>query len=118
MFKRLPIGITSAPEHLQKRISQILEGVVGVIVHLDDILVWGATKKEYNKRLRDVFQRLQEAGFTLEDKKSVFNVTSVKFLGHILDGEGVHPDPSKVEAISMMPHPTSQSDVRRLLGMI
>ena len=38
-FHRLPFGITSAPEHLYKRMLSILSGVEEVLCMMDDILV-------------------------------------------------------------------------------
>ena len=45
-FNRLPFGITSAPEHFQRRMSQILGDLEGVICLVDDILVSGKTPAE------------------------------------------------------------------------
>jgi len=118
MFKRLPMGITSAPEHFQKRISQILEGIPGVVVHVDDILVNGSTKKEHDTRLREVLKRLQQAGITLCIRKCKFGVPEVTFLGHRLTANGIYPDPGKVEAITKMKAPENVTEVRRITGMV
>jgi len=59
-FHRLPFGITSAPEHFQHRMSEILSGLDGVVCMMDDILVHGKTQEEHDERLRKVLQRLQE----------------------------------------------------------
>ena len=50
-YKRLPFGISSAPEHFQKRISQLIDGVDGVLCHADDVLVTGRDWAEHNERL-------------------------------------------------------------------
>ncbi|GBN91087.1 hypothetical protein AVEN_264704-1 [Araneus ventricosus] len=50
-FQRLSFGISSAPEHFQRRMSQMLEGIPGTICHMDDILIWGSTKEEHDQRL-------------------------------------------------------------------
>ncbi|GBN88735.1 Transposon Ty3-G Gag-Pol polyprotein [Araneus ventricosus] len=44
-FQRLSFGISTAPEHFQRRMSQMLEGIPGTICHIDDTLIWGSTKK-------------------------------------------------------------------------
>ncbi|GBN71415.1 hypothetical protein AVEN_10637-1 [Araneus ventricosus] len=44
-FQRLPFGISSAPEHFQRRMSQMLEGIPGTICHMDDILNGDLLKK-------------------------------------------------------------------------
>jgi len=51
-FHRLPFGITSAPEHFQKRMLSILSGVEGVLCMMDDVLVHGKTQEEHDSRLQ------------------------------------------------------------------
>ncbi len=116
-FQRLPFGITSAPEHFQRRMSEILSGVSGVVCMVDDVLVHGQTKQEHDDRLREVLQRLQDAGVTLNAEKCVFAQNKVKFLGHVIDETGIKPDPDKVFAIQKVPPPGNVGDVRRFLGM-
>lgn len=53
-FKRLPFGITSAPEIFQRQMSELLKGHTGVVVVMDDVLVFGTTKEEHDKRLSRV----------------------------------------------------------------
>ena len=43
-FNRLPFGITSAPEHFQKRMTELLGDLQGVVCLIDDVLVHGSTK--------------------------------------------------------------------------
>ena len=50
-FKRLPFGISSAPEHFQKRISQLIDGIDGVLCHADDVLVTGKDRAEHDDKL-------------------------------------------------------------------
>ena len=68
-FRRLPFGISSAPEHFQKRMSAILEGLEGVLRQMDDILVFEVTQIQHDKRIREVLKRLQLAKVTLNTKK-------------------------------------------------
>ena len=90
-FNRIPFGISSAPEIITRTISQILEGVDGVICHMDDILLYASNEATHDERLREVLGRLQEAGLTLNEKCE-FNKTSIRLLGHIIDSSGVHAD--------------------------
>ncbi|XP_049335604.1 uncharacterized protein LOC125802248 [Astyanax mexicanus] len=68
IFNRLPFGIVSAPEHFQRRMSQLLENYDGVICHADDILVFGQDKMEHDLCLHQVLQKLQSEGLTLNEK--------------------------------------------------
>ena len=117
-FHRLPFGITSAPEHFQCRMSEILNGIPGVVCMMDDVLIHGTTLQEHDGRLRQVLERLQEAGVTLNKEKCRFAVTTVKFLGHVIDQSGIRPDPDKVNAIQKVRTPGTVGEVRRFLGMI
>ncbi|VDI83090.1 Hypothetical predicted protein [Mytilus galloprovincialis] len=68
-FLRMPFGIKSAQEVFQKRVSQLFENLKGVETDIDDILVWGTTRKEHDDRLRSVLNRCQEVGLTLNAEK-------------------------------------------------
>ena len=81
-FRRLPFGISSAPEFFQKIFFQILEGLPGVANHIDDILIWGETIQEHDTRLRAVLQRLNQNNITLNASKCQFCVQETTFLGH------------------------------------
>ena len=116
-FNRLPFGITSAPEHFQRRMSVILRDLDGVVCLIDDILVHGKTQQEHDERLRAVLKRLAEVGLTLNQEKCAFSQKQVKFLGQILTAEGIQSDPDKIAAIVGMREPTTIKELRRFLGM-
>ena len=118
MFRRLPYGISSAPEHFQKRMDKELTGLQGVLCHMDDILVIGKDKQEHDERLTKVLNRLQDSGITLNKDKCVFATNKLHYLGQVIDPDGIKKDPAKVKAIIEMPEPKDVPDVRRFLGMV
>ena len=61
--------------------------------------------------------RLKQANLTLKLSKCVFAVPRIEYLGHVLDGEGIHPQTSKFKAITSFPAPKTVKQVRRFLGM-
>lgn len=107
-FNRLPFGITSAPEHFQQRMSLIL----------DDVLIWGMSQEEHDKRLHSVLARLQKAGITLNLEKCELNRTEVNSLGHRISASGVKPDPEKTSAVLDMREPSNVSELCSFLGMV
>ncbi|XP_065177704.1 uncharacterized protein K02A2.6-like [Sycon ciliatum] len=117
-FKRLPFGIASAPEMFQRVVSDILAGLPGVIVYIDDILVFGSSQEEHDRRLAAVRQRLEAANLRLNADKCQLSKSSVKYIGHWLSGTGVAPDGEKLQAIADMAMPKSLQDVQRFLGMV
>ena len=64
-FKRLPFGLTSASEIFQRRMTELLEGIDGIVVTQDDILVSGGTMAEHDERLNKVLRVVSDAGLTL-----------------------------------------------------
>ena len=116
-FHRLPFGITSAPEHFQRRMTEVLAGLEGVVCMMDDILVHGKTQEEHDDRLDKVLHRLQEVGLTLNRRKCHFSKPQVKFLGQLVDHDGIRPDPDKVRAVQEVRPLQNTGDVRRFLGM-
>jgi hypothetical protein len=116
-FERLPFGISSAPEIFQRTMSSILKDCDGVICHMDDILVHGVNQQQHDERLRQVLRTLRDAGVTLNNKCE-FSMSSITFLGHVIDGGSLKPDLRKVEAITKFPTPTCVADLQRFNGMV
>lgn len=84
---------------------------------IDDVLVFAASQEEHDSRLRAVLLRLEEAGATLNVGKCEFDKKKVKFLGHIIDKDGIRADPEKTSALVKMAAPQSVSDLRRFMGL-
>eukprot|EP00117_Sycon_ciliatum_P007145 scpid59914/ scgid0554/ Retrovirus-related Pol polyprotein from transposon 17.6; Protease; Reverse transcriptase; Endonuclease len=116
-YTRLPFGISSAPEYFQKQMSDLLSDLPGNICMMDDVLTFGSTLEEEVDNLRPALARLQSAGVTLNSEKCQFHATSIKFLGHVIDGCGIRPDPDKIHAIQELSPCSDVHSVRRLLGM-
>ncbi|UYV67908.1 hypothetical protein LAZ67_5002467, partial [Cordylochernes scorpioides] len=117
-YCRMPFGISLAPEYFQRVMSIILQGMDGVMCYLDDILIFASDSKTHDRILRLVLRKLKEAKVTLNKAKCVFGVPRINFLGHLLDEDGIRPDPAKIEAVAKMPAPTDVHGVRRFLGMV
>ena len=116
-FNRLPFGISSAPELFQRRMRKLLEGLKGVVCLMDDVLVFGATNDEHDIRLVAVLERLETAGVTLNPAKCEFSRDSVKFLGHMVDKDGIQAEQARRQRSSKWKrHATSE--VRRFMGMV
>ncbi|UYV82094.1 K02A2.6-like [Cordylochernes scorpioides] len=117
-FKRIPFGITSAPEIFQRKMTQLLGNIEGVVCFMDDIVVYGSSLEEHNERVRQVLKKIQEEGMTLNPEKCQFGVKTVKFLGHILSSEGLFIDEEKLDAITKMEAPRSTKELKSFLGMV
>lgn len=98
--------------------ENLLQGTEGVVVYLDDILVSGATEQEHMMRLEEVLGRLERAGLRVQKSKYLFGAPSVEFLGHKVDGEGLHPLADKVEAVVKAPSPQNAKQLKAYLGLL
>ena len=116
-FHKLPFGICSAPEHFQKRMSQILAGLKGVLCQMDDVLVFGNDKAEHDARLAAALDRIRDGGVTLNREKCEFEKTKLLYLGHVIDHQGIQADPGKTSAIQRLNSPNNITELRRFLGM-
>lgn len=121
---RMPFGINSAPEIFAMKMKQIIQGLNGVEILADDILIYGrgATYEEafedHNRNLENLFKRLLENNCRLNREKLNLCSDSVLFYGHVLSKDGVQPDPIKTFAIKNMPIPKNKKDLSRFLGMV
>ena len=97
--------------------SEILEGLEGVICHMDDICVWGASLQQHDPRVRSVLNRLKDAGITLNVSKCEFAVDRIRFLGHVISSTGVCANPDAVQGLNAFKTPECVGDVRSFLGM-
>ena len=79
--------------------EKILQGIEGVTVYIDDILVTGRTDKQHLHTLEIVLERLHQYGLRLKRGKCSFMQPSVQYLGYVIDKEGIHTTPEKVQAI-------------------
>ena len=98
--------------------AEVIEGLEGVVCHIDDLLVWGRDQEEPDARLHGVLQRLEKAGITLNVDKCGLSTSEVVFLGYIITSVGIRPDPRKTDAIMEMKEPTNVGELRSFLGMV
>ena len=86
--------------------------IVIVVQHIFD------TYYSLYKKLKAALERLKLAGVTLNPKKCEFSKSSLKFLRHVIDENGISAEPEKVCAITELPPPTNIPELRRVMGMI
>ena len=116
-FCRMPFGLSGAPSSFQHLMDKVCRGLPFVTTYLDDVLVHSANDEDHEKHLREVFQRLTQAGLTLRGKKCHIGMSKVAYLGHIFSSEGMKPDPQKISAVKEWNTPTDVSGLRSFLGL-
>lgn len=117
-FKRLPMGISTAPDEYQAGMEKILGDLPFVIVYLDDVLIFSSNEEEHLEHLRIVFERFRKFDITLNAQKCHILRKQVDYLGFTLTPDGIQPQTKKVEAIQHIAEPKTKKELRRFLGMI
>ncbi|GJS37680.1 putative reverse transcriptase domain-containing protein [Tanacetum coccineum] len=88
-----------------------------MIVFIDDILIYPKTREEHEMHLRLVLELLKKEKLYAKFSKCEFWLQEVQFLGHVINGDGIHVDPSKIEAVKNWEAPRTPSEVRSFLGL-
>ena len=120
-YLRMPFG---TPEEFQRRMHTALQGLPGVEVIADDILVYGCgttdevCQRDHDANLDRLLQRARDKNLKFNRQKLRLCLPEVTYMGHRLTKEGLSPDTSKVRAIQEMPQPDSKKSVERFLGCL
>jgi hypothetical protein len=100
----MPFGLTNAPAFFMNLMNKVFMEELDkfVIVFIDDILIYSKNRKDHERHLRIVLERLRAHQLYAKLSKCEFWLEKIAFLGHILTTEGIEVDPSKVESVSKM----------------
>ena len=117
-FEKMPFGLCGAPFTFQKLMSLVLkeENWKICVIYLDDVLIFSSTFEEHVKNVNTVLSKIRQAGLKLSPSKCHFCQKEVKFLGHIVNRNGLSTDPMKVEKIKNWKLPKTIADLRKFLG--
>jgi transposase InsO family protein len=117
-YLRLPYGASPCVGLFQRAMENLLKGLPGVSVFLDDILIVGKSQDDHLANLKKVLLVLQEHGLRLQKQKCQFALTEVEYLGFRISSKGIHPTVPKVQAIHSAKAPTCVSELRSFVGLV
>ncbi|GFX50391.1 hypothetical protein TNCV_339261 [Trichonephila clavipes] len=117
-FIRMTFGLRNAAQTFKQFLHSVLRGLDFCFSYIDDILVASKDEAQHISHLKQVFQRLQDAGLVIKVAKCQFLQTELDFLGHHISVNGIEPSNERKKVIKDFKLPETVKDLRRYLEVI
>ncbi|GJZ16702.1 putative reverse transcriptase domain-containing protein [Tanacetum coccineum] len=118
-FQVMPFCLTNAPTVFMDLINRVCKPYLDkfVIVFIDDILIYSKSKQEDEENLKLILELLKKEELYAKFFKCKFWIPKVQFLGRVIDSQGIHMDPAKIESIKYWASPKTPTEIRQFLGL-
>jgi transposase InsO family protein len=118
-YNVLPQGMINSPAQFQQLMNIALGPMLdrGALVYIDDILLYNNTFESHLDTLEQLLGRLSDANLKLKPSKAHLANQVLNFLGFVISGEGILPNPAKCQVIVDWPTPTSAKETKSFLGL-
>ncbi|GKB23702.1 reverse transcriptase domain-containing protein [Tanacetum coccineum] len=118
-FQVMPFGLTNAPAVFIDLMNRVCKPYLDkfVIAFIDDIIIYSRNEEEHANHLRIILELLRKEELYAKFSKCDFWIRIVQFLRHLIDNQGLHVDPAKIEAVKNWTSPTTPTEIRQFLGL-
>ncbi|GJW38172.1 putative reverse transcriptase domain-containing protein [Tanacetum coccineum] len=116
-FQVMLFGLTNAPAVFMDLMNRVCKPYLDkfVIIFIDDILIYSKSEEEHAEHLKLILELLKKEELYAKFSKSDFWLLRVQFLGHVIDSEGIHVDPAKIESIKDWVSPKTLTEIQGFL---
>lgn len=116
-YTRLLFGVNCAPEMFQRMMERKLSGIEGLIIFMDDVLIYACDVQTLRARTQQSKQALAKNNLTINEEKCEYDQQKISFLGHRLSSQGFEIEAEKIRDIQGFRAPTDASSLRSFLGL-
>ncbi|GKC58728.1 putative reverse transcriptase domain-containing protein [Tanacetum coccineum] len=118
-FQVMPFGLTNALDVFMDLMNRVCKPYLDkfLIVFIDDILIYSRDKEEHEDYLRIILELLKKEKLYAKFSKCDFWISTIQFLGHVIDSRGIHVDPTKIKVVKDWASPTTPTEICQLLGI-
>jgi transposase InsO family protein len=112
-------GMCNSPATFQKMMDTIFEKMLrkgGIIIYMDDILIFAKTQEELDRLTLEALQILENNDLYLKLEKCEFDKQRLEYLGMIITPNHIEMDNTKLKGINEWPTPKNTRDVRKFMG--
>nr|GEZ68124.1 putative reverse transcriptase domain-containing protein [Tanacetum cinerariifolium] len=115
----MPFRLTNTPAVFMDLMNWLCKPYLDkfVIVFIDDILIYSKDEKEHEEHLKAILELLKKEELYAKFSMCEFWNPKVQFLGHVIDSQGIHVDPAKIESVKDWTSPKSPTKIRQFLGL-
>ena len=117
-YNYLPFGLSVSPGIFQETINTIIKDLMGVRAYQDDLLVFGKDTEEHDRNLLALLNRFKEKNVFINGKKSEFRVNKLQYLGYLLQGGKILPDPDRLKPMINAASRDSFKALRSVMGCL
>ena len=118
VYNVMPFGLCNAPATFQRLMEKVLGPLInhGVLVYLDDVLLYAEDANELIDLLRKVLKLLNAAGLKCKASKCSLFAETIQYLGHVVSSQGIRPETVKLDKILQWPRPETGVGLAGFLG--
>ena len=117
-FRRMPFGLVNAGATYCRIMRKLLDAIPCVDSYIDDVLIHTSSWSEHMVILRQVFNRIKDAGLTVKPSKCYIGEDSIGFIGHDIRNGCLQTQPDKVDKVLNAEIPKTKTQIRAFLGLV